>query len=113
MSVERNLPIVRERKQAILKGDPELSAQQKNAGKLLAQEQDRVSLVLLLHRNLGRQEVTIPHRLRLALLDPVILPDRKQIMSKGDAKQEENTQYQGKDPDPDTGVPPWPAAAIQ
>ncbi len=38
MSVERNLPIVRERKLAILKGDPELSAQQKNAGKLLARE---------------------------------------------------------------------------
>ena len=38
MSVERNLPIIRERKQAILKGDPELSTQQKNAGKLLARE---------------------------------------------------------------------------
>ena len=38
MSVERNLSIVRERKQAILNGDPELSTQQKNAGKLLARE---------------------------------------------------------------------------
>ena len=38
MSVERNLPIVRERKLAILKGDPELCAQQKKAGKLLARE---------------------------------------------------------------------------
>lgn len=36
MSVERNLPIVRERKLGILKGDPELVAQQKKAGKLLA-----------------------------------------------------------------------------
>lgn len=38
MSVERNLPVVRERKLAILKGDPELCAQQKKAGKLLARE---------------------------------------------------------------------------
>lgn len=38
MSVERNLPVVRERKLAILKGDPALVAQQKNAGKLLARE---------------------------------------------------------------------------
>ena len=38
MNVERNLPVVRERKLAILKGDPELSAQQKDAGKLLARE---------------------------------------------------------------------------
>ncbi len=38
MSVERNLPVVRERKLAILKGDPELVAQQKKAGKLLARE---------------------------------------------------------------------------
>ena len=35
MSVERNLPIVRERRLAILKGDPQLSEQQKKAGKLL------------------------------------------------------------------------------
>ena len=38
MSVERNLPIVRERKLAILKGDPELCDKQKKAGKLLARE---------------------------------------------------------------------------
>ena len=44
MSVERNLPIVRERKLAILKGDPELAAQQKKAGKLLARE--RIALLL-------------------------------------------------------------------
>ena len=44
MSVERNLPIVRERKLAILKGDSELAAQQKKAGKLLARE--RVALLL-------------------------------------------------------------------
>ena len=36
MKVEQNLPIVRERKLAILKGDPELCAQQKKAGKLLS-----------------------------------------------------------------------------
>lgn len=44
MSVERNLPIVRERKLAILKGDPELSAKEKKSGKLLARE--RVALLL-------------------------------------------------------------------
>ena len=44
MSVVRNLPIVRERKLAILKGDPELCAQQKQAGKLLARE--RIALLL-------------------------------------------------------------------
>ena len=44
MKVEQNLPVVRERKLAILKGDPELCAQQKNAGKLLARE--RVALLL-------------------------------------------------------------------
>ena len=38
MSVERNLPVVRERKLAILKGDPDLCAKQKKAGKLLARE---------------------------------------------------------------------------
>lgn len=38
MNVERNLPIVRERKLAILKGDPENCAKQKKAGKLLARE---------------------------------------------------------------------------
>ena len=38
MSVERNLPVVRERKLAILKGDPELCDKQKKAGKLLARE---------------------------------------------------------------------------
>ena len=38
MNVERNLPVIRERKLAILKGDPELCAQQKKAGKLLARE---------------------------------------------------------------------------
>ncbi len=38
MSVERNLPVVRERKLAILKGDPALCEQQKKAGKLLARE---------------------------------------------------------------------------
>ena len=38
MSVERNLPVIRERKLSILKGDPELCAQQKKAGKLLARE---------------------------------------------------------------------------
>ena len=36
MSVEHDLPIVRERKLAILKGDPELCDKQKKAGKLLA-----------------------------------------------------------------------------
>ena len=44
MNVERNLPIVRERKNAILKGDPELCAEQKKAGKLLARE--RIALLL-------------------------------------------------------------------
>ena len=44
MSVERNLPIVRERKQAILAGDPALIAEQKKAGKLTARE--RVALLL-------------------------------------------------------------------
>ena len=44
MNVERNLPVVRERKLAILKGDPELCAQQKKAGKLLARE--RIALLL-------------------------------------------------------------------
>ena len=44
MKVEQNLPIVRERKLAILKGDPELCAQQKKAGKLLARE--RIALLL-------------------------------------------------------------------
>lgn len=44
MNVERNLPVVRERKLAILKGDPELCAQQKKAGKLLARE--RIGLLL-------------------------------------------------------------------
>ena len=38
MNVERNLPVIRERKLAILKGDSELCAQQKKAGKLLARE---------------------------------------------------------------------------
>ena len=38
MKVEQNLPVVRERKLAILKGDPELCAEQKKAGKLLARE---------------------------------------------------------------------------
>ena len=38
MSVERNLPIVRERKQAILAGDPALIAEQKKAGRLTARE---------------------------------------------------------------------------
>ena len=38
MNVERNLPVVRERKLAILKGDAELCAQQKKSGKLLARE---------------------------------------------------------------------------
>ena len=38
MKVEQNLPIVRERKLAILKGDPGLCAEQKKAGKLLARE---------------------------------------------------------------------------
>lgn len=44
MNVERNLPVVRERKLAILKGDPELCAQQKKAGKLIARE--RIGLLL-------------------------------------------------------------------
>lgn len=44
MNVERNLPLVRERKLAILKGDPELCAQQKKAGKLIARE--RIGLLL-------------------------------------------------------------------
>ncbi|MBR2571402.1 MAG: methylmalonyl-CoA carboxyltransferase [Clostridia bacterium] len=38
MSVERNLPLVRERKQAILKGDPDRAAEQKKLGKLTARE---------------------------------------------------------------------------
>lgn len=44
MNVERNLPVIRERKLAILKGDPELCAQQKKAGKLIARE--RIGLLL-------------------------------------------------------------------
>lgn len=44
MNVERNLPVVRERKLAILKGDSELCAQQKKAGKLIARE--RIGLLL-------------------------------------------------------------------
>ena len=44
MNVERNLPVVRERKLEILKGDPELCAQQKKAGKLIARE--RIGLLL-------------------------------------------------------------------
>ena len=44
MNVERNLPVVRERKLAILKGDAELCDQQKKAGKLLARE--RIGLLL-------------------------------------------------------------------
>lgn len=44
MSVERNLPIVRERKQAILAGDPALIAEQKKSGKLTARE--RVAALL-------------------------------------------------------------------
>ena len=44
MSVERNLPLVRERKQAILAGDPALIAEQKKAGKLTARE--RVAALL-------------------------------------------------------------------
>lgn len=44
MNVERNMPIVRERKNAILKGNPELCAEQKKAGKLLARE--RIALLL-------------------------------------------------------------------
>ncbi|MBE5807209.1 MAG: methylmalonyl-CoA carboxyltransferase [Clostridiales bacterium] len=44
MNVERNLPVIRERKLAILKGDPEKCEQQKKAGKLLARE--RVALLL-------------------------------------------------------------------
>ena len=44
MNVERNLPIIRERKQAILKGDAELCAQQKKEGRLLARE--RIGLLL-------------------------------------------------------------------
>ncbi|MEG0986351.1 MAG: carboxyl transferase domain-containing protein [Clostridia bacterium] len=43
MSVERNLPLVRERKQAILAGDPERVAEQKKLGKLTARE--RVGLL--------------------------------------------------------------------
>ena len=38
MSVERNLPVVRERKQAILSGDAALIAEQKKLGKLTARE---------------------------------------------------------------------------
>ena len=44
MNVERNMPVVRERKNAILKGNPELCAEQKKAGKLLARE--RIALLL-------------------------------------------------------------------
>ena len=44
MKVEQNLPVVRERKLAILKGDDTLCEQQKKAGKLLARE--RVALLL-------------------------------------------------------------------
>ena len=44
MNVERNLPVIRERKLEILRGDAELCAQQKKAGKLLARE--RVALLL-------------------------------------------------------------------
>ena len=38
MSVERSLPLVRERKEAILAGDAALIAEQKKAGKLTARE---------------------------------------------------------------------------
>ncbi|MDO4549057.1 MAG: carboxyl transferase domain-containing protein [Clostridia bacterium] len=44
MGVERNLPLVRERKQAILAGDPERVAEQKKLGKLTARE--RIGLLL-------------------------------------------------------------------
>ena len=44
MSVERNLPVVRERKQAILSGDAALIAEQKKLGKLTARE--RVATLL-------------------------------------------------------------------
>ena len=44
MSVERNLPIIRERKQTILAGDAALIAEQKKAGKLTARE--RVACLL-------------------------------------------------------------------
>lgn len=44
MSVERNLPVVRERKDAILAGDAALIAEQKKAGKLTARE--RVAALL-------------------------------------------------------------------
>ena len=44
MKVEQNLPVVRERKLAILKGDAALIQQQKNSGKLLARE--RIALLL-------------------------------------------------------------------
>ena len=44
MKVEHNLPVVRERKLAILKGDPALCEEQKKAGKLLARE--RIALLL-------------------------------------------------------------------
>lgn len=43
MSVERNLPLIRERKQAIQKGDPERLAEQKKLNKLTARE--RVGLL--------------------------------------------------------------------
>ena len=38
MSVERNLPLVRERRQALLDGDAASIAKQKAAGKLTARE---------------------------------------------------------------------------
>ncbi|MDL2205757.1 methylmalonyl-CoA carboxyltransferase [Eubacteriales bacterium OttesenSCG-928-N13] len=44
MSVERNLPLIRERKQAILKGDEGRLAEQKKLGKLTAR--DRVAMLL-------------------------------------------------------------------
>lgn len=44
MSVERNLPLIRERRQAIMKGDPARAAEQKKLGKLTARE--RIGLLL-------------------------------------------------------------------
>lgn len=44
MSVERNLPLIRERKQAIMKGDADRAAEQKKLNKLTARE--RINLLL-------------------------------------------------------------------
>ena len=59
MKVERNLPVVRERKLAILKGDPELCDQQKKAGKLLAELDTSKGIGLIERRKQGQGKPTM------------------------------------------------------